>query len=96
MFFGTIAIRDFKEDKLGLKIFKGCSEKSPCPPPTSQPSAGALLLLTSTDTASDPAASNQIESAISYVGGRSGTLFSGIYVRNGLPGMIAIMALCGM
>jgi hypothetical protein len=37
-----------------------------------------------------------MEAAISYVGGRSDTLFSGVYVRQGLPGLVAIMVLCGM
>jgi len=96
MFLGTCAIRDFKDDKLGLKIFKGCSERSPCPPPSGRPKVGCLLLIASTETASDPVASNQMESAISYVGGRSDTLFSGVYVRERIPGVVAIFALGGM
>ena len=96
LFLGTCAIRDFKDDKLGLKIFKGCSERSPCPAPSARPEVGCLLLVVSTATASDPVASNQIESAISYVGGRSNTLFSGVYVRESIPGVVAICALGGM
>ena len=96
MFLGTIAVKDFRDDKLGMKIFKGCTDRSPCPAPAAKAGAGVLLLVTSTDTASDPTASNQMEAAISYVGGRSDTLFSGVYVRKGLPGLVAIMALCGM
>ena len=96
MFLGTIAVKDFRDDKLGMKIFKGCTDRSPCPAPAAKAGAGVLLLVTSTDTASDPTASNQMEAAISYVGGRSDTLFSGVYVRQGLPGLVAIMALCGM
>ena len=96
MFLGTIAIRDFNSDKLGLKIFKGCCERSPCPPVTSQPKTGVLLLIVSPETASDPSASNHMESAISYVGGRSQTLFSGVYVRKNLPGLVAIMSLGGL
>jgi len=96
MFLGTIAVKDFRTDKLGMKIFKGCTDRSPCPPPAAKAGAGVLLLVTSHDTASDPVASNQMEAAISYVGGRSDTLFSGVYVRSGLPGLVAIMALCGM
>jgi len=96
MFLGTIAVKDFRDDKLGMKIFKGCTDRSPCPQPAAKANAGVLLLVASPDTASDPAASNQMEAAISYVGGRSDTLFSGVYVREGLPGLVAIMALCGM
>jgi cell division GTPase FtsZ len=96
LFLGTCAIRDFRDGKLGLKIFKGCSERSPCPVPNTRPSVGCLLLIVSTATASDPIASNQIESAISYVGGRSDTLFSGVYVRENIPGVVAICALGGM
>ena len=96
MFLGTIAVKNFRDSNLGMKIFKGCTDRSPCPSPAAKAGAGVLLLVTSTDTASDPTASNQMEAAISYVGGRSDTLFSGVYVRNGLPGLVAIMALCGM
>ncbi len=96
MFLGTIAVKNFRDDNLGMKIFKGCTDRSPCPSPAAKAGAGVLLLVTSTDTASDPTASNQMEAAISYVGGRSDTLFSGVYVRKGLPGLVAIMALCGM
>jgi len=96
MFLGTIAVKNFRDDNLGMKIFKGCTDRSPCPSPAAKARAGVLLLVTSTDTASDPTASNQMEAAISYVGGRSDTLFSGVYVRHGLPGLVAIMALCGM
>ena len=96
LFLGTCAVRDFKDDKLGLKIFKGCSERSPCPIPSSRPKVGCLLLIVSTATASDPIASNQMESAISYVGGRSDTLFSGVYVRDRIPGVVAICVLGGM
>jgi len=96
LFLGTCAVKDFKDDKLGLKIFKGCSERSPCPPPVGRLKIGCLLLIVSTATASDPVASNQIESAISYVGGRSDTLFSGVYVRDSVPGVVAICVLGGM
>ena len=96
MSLGTIAVKDFRADNLGMKIFKGCTDRSPCPTPAAKAQAGVLLLVTSTDTASDPTASNQMEAAISYVGGRSDTLFSGVYVRQGLPGLVAIMVLCGM
>lgn len=96
MFLGTCAIKDSKRRGLGLQIFKACAERSPCPGPEGRPATGVLLLVVNSDTASDPTASNQMESAISYVGGRSETLFSGVYVRNSVPGLIAIMALGGM
>jgi len=96
MFLGTIAVRDFNSEKLGLNIFKGCCQKSPCPPVTTRPKVGALLLIASEGTASDPIASNHMESAISYVGGRSQTLFSGVYLRKNLPGLVSIMAMCGL
>ena len=96
MFIGTCAVRDSTNRGLGLQIFKSCAERSPCPGPEGRPKTGVLLLVVNSETASDPTASNQMESAISYVGGRSETLFSGVYVRNSVPGLIAIMALGGM
>ena len=96
MFLGTCAIRDSKSRGLGLQIFKACAERSPCPAPTGKPQTGVLLLVVNPEIAADPTASNQMESAISYVGGRSETLFSGVYVRNSIPGLIAIMALGGI
>ena len=96
MFIGTCGIRDSQSSQLGLQIFKSCTDRSPCPGPEGKPQTGVLLLVVNSETASDPAASNQMESAISYVGGRSETLFSGVYVRNSVPGIIAIMALGGM
>jgi len=96
VFLGTVAIKDFKDDKLGLKIYQGCSERSPCPAPSGKPAAGSLILIVDSSTASDPVASNQMESAISYVGGRSKTQFSGVYVREGLNGLVAICMLSGM
>ena len=96
IFLGTCAIRDSQDSNLGLRIFQESVERSPCPQPTGRPQTGVLLLIASTDTASDPAASNHMESAISYVGGRSDTLFSGVYVRNSIRGVIAMMGLGGM
>lgn len=96
IFLGTVAIKDFKDKKLGLKIYQGCLERSPCPVPSGKPAAGSLILIVDSSTASDPVASNQMESAISYVGGRSKTQFSGVYVREGLQGLVAICMLSGM
>jgi len=46
--------------------------------------------------ASDPTISNHMESSVAYVGARSDALFSGIYVRNGLPGLVAMVLLGGL
>jgi hypothetical protein len=46
--------------------------------------------------AGDPDISKKLESALSYVGGRTETLFSGIYVNESVPGLIAISLLGGM
>lgn len=96
LFLGSSAVREFKDDKLGLKIYQGCVERSPCPPPSGKPEVGSLLLIASPDTANDPGASNQMESAISYVGGRAKTQFSGVYVRNGVTGLVSICLMGGM
>ena len=44
---------------------------------------------------SDPDVSRRLEAAFSYVGGRTQTLFSGVYVKKNLPGLIAITMLGG-
>jgi hypothetical protein len=46
--------------------------------------------------ASDPDISNRLEAAFSYVGGRTKTLFSGVYVNDQIPGLIAISFFGGM
>lgn len=96
LFLGTTAIRDPQSGNLGLQIFQGCLQKSPCPAPRGKPETGVLLLIVTPEMAGDPSVSNHMESAISYVGGRSKTLFSGVYVRSGLPALIAITALGGL
>ena len=91
-----IEIRDPSDAKLGLRIFQSSMQNSPCPAPQGKPSTGALLLIVTPEMADDPGISNHMESAISYVGGRSKTLFSGVYVRQGVPGLIAITAFGGL
>ena len=54
------------------------------------------LLIATPEMADDPAISNRLEAAFSYVGGRADTLFSGVYVRSKLPGLIALTLLGGM
>ena len=44
----------------------------------------------------DPDISKRLESAFSYVGGPTETLFSGVYVREKLPGIIALTIMGGM
>jgi cell division GTPase FtsZ len=96
IFLGTVAIRDFQDEKLGLKIYQGCVDRSPCPAPEGKSASGSLILIVSSETANDPAASNQMESAISYIGGRSDTQFSGVYVRSSVKGLVGICMLSGM
>ena len=40
--------------------------------------------------------SKNIESAIAYVGGRCETLFSGVYVRKNVPGVLALLSMNGL
>jgi len=96
IFLGTTVIGDPSAVGLGSRIFQESVKNSPCPKPSGSPSVGSLLLCVTEDMACDPAISNHIESAIAYVGGRSDALFSGIYVRNGLPGLVAIVLLGGL
>ena len=46
--------------------------------------------------ANDADVSGHLEAATSYVGGRTNTLFSGIYVRDPLPGVVSVLALGGL
>ena len=48
------------------------------------------------EMASDPEVSKHLDAAMSYVGGRTDTLFTGVYVRNKLPGLIAILSMSGL
>ena len=96
MFLGTTMIKDPTDPNLGSLIYQNCLQKSPCPSPDGKVKAGVLLLVVTSAMASDPALSNQLEAAISYVGGRTEALFSGVYIREGLPGLVAITALGGI
>lgn len=95
MFIGTTVIRDPSDSNLGSLIYQNCLQKSPCPAPKGKVKTGALLLIVTSEMASDPSLSNQLEAAISYVGGRTEALFSGVYIREGIPGLIAITTLGG-
>ena len=46
--------------------------------------------------AGDPEVSKRLEAAFSYVGGRTNTLFSGVYVNDQVPGLIGITLFGGM
>ena len=56
---------------------------------------GALMLVATPEMAGDPKVSKNLEAAFSYVGGRTNTLFSGAYIRERLPGLIALCLLAG-
>ena len=96
LFLGTTVVKDPSDLNLGSMIYQNCMTKSPCPPPSGKIKTGVLLLVVTEAMASDPAISTQLEAAISYVGGRTEALFSGVYVREGLPGLVAISALGGI
>ena len=80
---------------MGAAVFQGCLRSSPCPKTSGNSDTGVLLLVATEEMASDPDVSKRLESAFSYVGGRTKTLFSGVYVKPKLPGLIAITVLGG-
>lgn len=96
LFMGTTVVPDPAVTGLGSRIFQECVKNSPCPSPTTSPTVGSLLLCVTESMAADPTISNHMESATAYVGARSNALFSGIYVRNGLPGLVSIVLLGGL
>ena len=92
---GSKVIKDTGRRDLGAAVLQGCVDNSPCPPPSNRCKAGALMLIASSEMAGDPAISKNLEAAFSYVGGRTQALFSGVYVRERIPGLIAICLLAG-
>ena len=92
---GSKVIKDTGRRDLGAAVLQGCIENSPCPPPKNRCQTGALMLVASSEMAGDPAVSKNLEAAFSYVGGRTSALFSGVYVRERIPGLIAICLLAG-
>ena len=96
MLLGSTVVRDPSKADLGASVFQGCLKSSPCPTPANKSKTGALLLIATPEMADDPAISNRLEAAFSYVGGRADTLFSGVYIRGKLPGLIALTLLGGM
>jgi len=93
---GSTVVRDPSKTDLGSAVFQGCLKSSPCPTASNKSKTGALLLIATPEMADDPAISNRLEAAFSYVGGRADTLFSGVYIRNKLPGLIALTLLGGI
>jgi len=93
---GSTVVRDVSRADLGATVFQGCLRSSPCPNPSGNAKTGVLLLVVTSEMASDPGVSNRLESAFSYVGGRASTLFSGVYVNQNLPGLIAVTMLGGL
>tara|TARA_B100000131_G_scaffold294535_1_gene310737 strand:+ start:14957 stop:16045 length:1089 start_codon:yes stop_codon:yes gene_type:complete len=92
---GSKVIKDTNRRDLGAAVLQGCISNSPCPPPKNRCETGALMLVASSAMAGDPAVSKNLEAAFSYVGGRTNALFSGVYVRERIPGLIAICLLAG-
>ncbi len=93
---GSTVIRDVNRNDLGSLVYQGCLRSSPCPTPSGKAETGTLLLVVNGEMASDPEVSRRLESAFSYVGGRASTLFSGVYLKEGIPGLIAITLLGGL
>ncbi|MAH43406.1 hypothetical protein CL614_06870 [archaeon] len=96
MFLGSTIVRDITENDIGATVFQGCLRGSPCPAPTKSPATGVLLLLVTSAMAADPDLSKKLEAAFSYVGGRTQTLFSGVYINDHVPGLIAVSMFGGM
>ena len=95
MVIGSTVIRDTSRTDLGAAVLQGCVNNSPCPPPNTKTECGALMLVATSDMAGDPKVSKNLEAAFSYVGGRTEALFSGVYVRENIPGLIALCLLAG-
>jgi len=95
MVVGSTFIRETDRRDLGAAVLSGCISDSPCPTPPTRTSVGALLLVVTSTMASDPKVSKNLEAAFSYVGGRTSTLFSGVYIKENIPGLVAICILSG-
>ena len=96
MIIGSTVVRDVTRNDLGSLVYQGCLRSSPCPPSSTSAETGTLLLIVDGHMASDPEVSRRLESAFSYVGGRANTLFSGVYMKEGIPGLIALTLLGGL
>jgi cell division GTPase FtsZ len=96
IFLGSTLVSDPSISNLGATIFQNCSTRSPCPQPQGNPVNGAMLLVVTSAMASNPEISKHMDAAISYVGGRTNTLFSGVYVKDEVPGLVAILCMSGL
>jgi len=96
IFLGSIVIKDTGVRDLGSQVLQGCVKGSPCARPKGSPETGVLLLLVTSAMASDPDVSSRLEAATAYVGGRAKTLFSGVYVKESIPGLIALIMFGGI
>jgi len=95
-FLGTTVVPDPTSTGLGSRIYQECIKNSPCSPPAGTPAVGALLLCLTEEAANNPTVSNHLEATMAYVGGRSEALFSGVYIRPRLPGLVSILLLGGL
>ena len=96
MFIGSTMVKDPATPNLGAMILQNCMKRSPCPAPKGKPKTGALLLIASSEMANDPEISKHMDAAIGYVGGRTDTLFSGVYINDNVPGLVAILCMNGL
>ena len=96
IFLGSTVVQEPKDPNLGATIFQNCLKRSPCSIPKGKPKTGAMLLVVTPEMASDPEVSKHLDAAMSYVGGRTETLFSGVYIKNKLPGLVAILTMSGI
>jgi hypothetical protein len=55
-----------------------------------------MILVVSSAMADNPEISKHMDAAISYVGGRTNTLFSGVYIKDEVPGLVAILCMSGL
>ena len=95
MVLGSTVVKDVYKQDLGATIYQGAIKSSPCPAPNNHSKAGVLLLLLTEEIANNPDISKRLESGFSYVGGRADTLFSGVYIKKRLPGLVAIALFAG-
>jgi hypothetical protein len=96
IFIGSTVVKNPNNRDLGTIVFQGSMKGSPCPSPTPGSKNGVLLLIVTSEMASNPDVSKSLESAMSYVGGRTETLFSGVYINEKIPGLIGITLFSGM
>jgi cell division GTPase FtsZ len=85
---------------LGADMYQRCVENSPCPGPEGKAEVGVLLEIITPAASNNAEVSGHLEAAASYVGGRSETLFSGIYVQDLPPELqdklVSVLALGGL